>query len=47
MRRSNDRLTKHDEATIEAAGIGIGIMFGLSTAAFVAAVMTYIVLYMP
>jgi len=40
-----DRITKHDEATIEAVGMGIGIMFGLSITTFVAAVMTYLQLF--
>ena len=47
MRRAQDRLTKHDEATIEAVGMGIGVMFGLTTTAFIVAVMAYLTLYMP
>ena len=45
MRQSKDRLTKHDAATIEAVGMGIGIMFALSLSAFVVAVITYIETY--
>ena len=47
MRQSKDRLTKHDAATIEAAAMGIGVMFALSLAAFVAAVIAYLQLYHP
>jgi len=47
MQRPKDRLTKHDAATIEAVGMGIGIMFALALASFLAAVMTYITLYLP
>ena len=42
-----DRITKHDAATNEAVGVGIGIMFALTLASFVVAVMTYITLYHP
>ena len=40
-----DKLTKHDAATLEAAGMGIGIMLGLSLSAFVVAVIVYIETY--
>ena len=44
MKRS-DRITKHDAATIEAVGMGIGIIFALSLSAFVVAVIAYIETY--
>jgi hypothetical protein len=47
MRQAKDRLTKHDQATIEAAAMGIGVMFALALAAFVAAVMFYLQTYHP
>lgn len=45
MRQAKDRLTKHDQATLEAAGMGIGIMFALALMSFIGAVMLYIQLY--
>ena len=46
MKRS-DRITKHDAATIEAVGVGIGIMFALALASFITAVMAYVTLFIP